>query len=537
MYLSSRYCLMRKWAVVLCGTMLLCGAEAAGEPASRGDVRRGQALLAEGDALAGQGQYDDAVLKYKAAFEQILPAMRRLPFKRIIKSELTPREQLRERFGEMIDEEVPPAEMRSEEVAMKSLGLIPDDMDLKKTYIEMLSEEVAGYYDSEKEEMHLIREPAPAPRAAKEKPGLLDRLFGTAGDDETFDPEENKALLAHELTHALADQHFDLDRLHERAKGDADRELALSALIEGEAMLTMAAAQQEDWQGTEIVRMPAWTLSVTMSLMTPFISFAGGEAFQSAPPVLRETLMFPYLRGMVFTSHLTNAGGWAAIDRAYADPPLSTEQILHPSKYLGRNGDGTGGAEAGIDPPVSIDVGALAPGEGWTEVGREVVGELSTSILLRGHGGARAAAGWDGDTLVDFEGPDDRIGFLWITTWDTEAEAREFANAYAAYQAARLEADEDAGDDAEAAGAENDGDIAEASATNVDSVKKPSPTAGPFSGEGPPILRRDSGGSAYHIERRGSDVVVIEGFPTDITDAQLKNAFEAKKSPKSNVAK
>ncbi len=120
----------------------------------------------------------------------------------------------------------------------------------------------------------------------------------------------------------------------------------------------------------------------------------GGQSIRNAPPIISESMTFPYLRGMVFCAKLANKGGWAAIDEVYRDPPLSTEQILHPEKYREQP-----------DYPMSIDLGTLAPGEGWKEVGRNVLGEMQLAILLKKHGGKDAAAGWDGDRYAVFEGP------------------------------------------------------------------------------------------------------------------------------------
>ena len=112
---------------------------------------------------------------------------------------------------------------------------------------------------------------------------------------------------------------------------------------------------------------------------------------------------------------LTNKGGWAAIDEVYRDPPLSTEQILHPEKYREKP-----------DYPMSIELGHAFPGEGWKEAGRNVLGEMQLAILLKKHGGKAAAAGWDGDRYAVFEGPKAKLGLVWVSTWDSEDDAREF---------------------------------------------------------------------------------------------------------------
>src|SRR5262249_2668049 len=192
------------------------------------------------------------------------------------------------------------------------------------------------------------------------------------------------------------------------AKKDDDRELALSALIEGEATLTMFGTSMDDWDGDEIIHLPAESLEWTFNLLTPFLSFLGsGKSLRNAPPIITESMTFPYFQGMVYCAKLANDRGWVAIDEAYKNPPLSTEQILHPEKYAAKP-----------DLPTTIDLGPLDPGTGWKEVGRNVLGELQLLIMLRKHGGKQAASGWDGDRYAIFEREGNRLGLVWLSTWD-----------------------------------------------------------------------------------------------------------------------
>lgn len=447
---------------------------------------RGVALLKEGDALADEGKPNEAQLKYKDAFEQILPGMRRIKFKKEVGHDVTPREELSKFLIEEIDEDQTAAEQRGSELAYRAFGLIPSDMDLKKFLVELYTQEIAAFYDPRTGKMHMIKEPEPkeAPEPAK-KPGFLEQLFGgkrPAG----FDKDETQIVIAHELTHALADQNYDLFKLQQDAKGDDDRGMALSSLIEGEATLTMMAVPSKDWTGDEIVELPASYLGTMFGLVSPFLSLGGGQALQKAPPILADSLIFPYLRGVVFCAHLTNAKGWKAIDDAYLSPPLSTEQILHPEKYLGEN----------PDPPQEIDLGNLVPGEGWKEVYRNVMGEMQAAILLKKHNGKAASAGWDGDAYAVFEGPEGKLGLVWRTTWDSEQDAKEFAKSYAAYQSKK--------DGLGEPGAEWD------------------------------TLNREANGRRFAIERKGRDVAVVEGFDPDQTKALIGQAVAAEAREKRN---
>jgi hypothetical protein len=450
----------------------------------RGDdsaVRQGTALLDEGDRLADQGQFTEAVIRYKRAMEKLLPGLRKIPFKHEVKRDVTKRENMKALILKEIDEDMTPEEFRANELAMKAFGLLPRDYNLKETLAQVYAEEVAAFYDPKTKTMHLIEEPK---TAEKKAPGFFERLFGKKSG---FDKDENKTVIAHELTHALADQHYDLDAMQEVVKKDDDRSLALDALIEGEATLAMFGAGMDDWNGEEIIRLPAERMEFTFNLLAPFMPVMGaGKALRDAPPIISESMIFPYFRGMVFCAKVANLGGWAAIDDVYRNPPLSTEQVLHPEKYRVKP-----------DFPMTIEMGTLKPGDGWKEVGRNVLGEMQMAVMLRKHGGKTAAAGWDGDRYAVFEGDKDKLGLVWLSTWDSVDDAREFAHGYVSYQTAKA-----------------------AKAGNLGSPAKPVPDS----------VWRNLGDSFYVVQRRGRDVAVVEGFSAAATAGLLEAAFAAKQT-------
>jgi hypothetical protein len=407
----------------------------------------------------------------------LLPKLRKIPFKHEVKRDVTKRENMKDLILKEIDEDMTPQEFRANELAMKAFGLLPADYNLREALAQVYSEEVAAFYDPKTKTMHLIEEPK---KAVEKKIGLLERLFGKKSE---FDKDENKTVIAHELTHALADQHYDLDTLQKAVKKDDDRSLALAALIEGEATLAMFGASMDDWEG-DIIHLPAENLEWTFNLISPFMAFmGGGKAIRSAPAIISESMIFPYFRGMVFCAKLTNKGGWAAIDEVYRDPPLSTEQILHPEKY-----------RETPDYPMSIDLAALAAGDGWKEAGRNVLGEMQLGILLKKHGGKAAAAGWDGDRYAVFEGAKGKLGLVWASTWDSEDDAREFMRGYLACQSDKIE--------------------------NLGGLPKRLTDS----------VWRNDGDSIYAVERHGSDVIVVEGFSPQTTIALLSAARQAKKT-------
>ncbi len=233
-------------------------------------VRRGTKLLAEGDRLADQGQYTEAVIRYKRAMEELLPGLRKIPFKHEVKRDVTKRENMKALILKEIDEDMTPGEFRANELAMKAFGLLPRDFNLKETLAQVYAEEVAAFYDPKTKTMHLIEEPK-KPKS-KKPPTFLERLFGKSDE---FDKDENKTVIAHELTHALADQHYDLDAMQKAVKNDDDRSLALDALIEGEATLAMFGAGMDDWDGNDIITVAGRTHGVYLQLARAVLAVPG----------------------------------------------------------------------------------------------------------------------------------------------------------------------------------------------------------------------------------------------------------------------
>jgi hypothetical protein len=163
------------------------------------------------------------------------------------------------------------------------------------------------------------------------------------------------------------------------------------------------------------------------------MAFAGSSSFKKAPLLLKESLIFPYRKGYAFCRRLTAQGDWDRVDHAFREPPRSTEQILHPEKYLA----------ALPDEPVALTFGAgdpLAPAE-WSFAKENVLGEFSIEVLLRPQLGrawsSRAAAGWDGDLYRVYrqkEKEPRRAALIWVSAWDSPEEAEEFAAALAEQQ-------------------------------------------------------------------------------------------------------
>jgi hypothetical protein len=272
------------------------------------------------------------------------------------------------------------------------LGLIDEDYDLAGSEIDMLREHIAGLYDSEQEEIYLV----------------LDRYTSDLWLEMTF---------AHEFTHALQDQHFDLDSLNERSL-TTDSRLALQALIEGDASLIMV----------EYAFKHLFEMSLDRSDLLEAIQQVERGEYKDAPTVVRETAWFPYEQGIVFAAALVERGGWAELNAAFHNPPQTTEQVMHPDKYL---------AGEVANPPLVGDL-LRALGAGWEELSRDVLGELFIRVYLESQLGSEealmAGEGWEGDTAVlmlnDEEG---RHAFVLLVEWDGDQDAAEFGSFYGMY--------------------------------------------------------------------------------------------------------
>ena len=299
-------------------------------------------------------------------------------------------DQLETNLAAEFDKEYPAAKLAAVEGKLIGLGLLPAGSSLRELTLDLQAGQVAGYYSPDQDELFVVNRSGAALGAAE------------------------RVTYAHEFTHQLQDQHVDLGSLGLDAPDQSDRAQAILALIEGDAVSAQSA-----WMAGNL------TPRELGELLAVALGPASLEALQRAPRYLRETALFPYEDGFSFVSRLLAEGGYGAVDAAYGDPPDSTEQVLHPDKYLRR--------EAPIQVAIPEGI-AGSLGGGWVEAGRDTLGELLLRIWLR-EGGvtvaeARAAtAGWGGDRLILLRGPDEEIGIGLITAWDSAAEASEFSAA------------------------------------------------------------------------------------------------------------
>lgn len=316
---------------------------------------------------------------------------------------LTPA-QLRQRVMDDFLEDYTLDEAQEDALILSVFGLLDPDFDLYDFYIELFSEQISGYYDDETKEMYVIQ-------------------------GEGFQGVE-RLTYAHEYTHALQDLNFDfqdgLNYTDEACEEDSERCAAIQALVEGDASLL-----EFEWFSNFATTQDALEIQ-------EFYSNYESPVYDSAPAFLKEDFLFPYTYGQLFVEKLYDEGGWQAVNQAYRDLPVTTEQILHPELYPG-------------DVPVQIEIADLSEllGDGWEEIDRGVMGEWYTYLILAfGEDpksridediASEAAAGWAGDTYLVYSNPaNGETAMVLALQWETDGDAVEFLDAFRAYAAERF---------------------------------------------------------------------------------------------------
>ena len=364
-------------------------------------------LLAGWALTAGDGASDPDPPRDVAPVRVIayrVERLRGLEFERVPEPvSVTPRQARREGLADL-DRTYTPERLRADEETVKLLELVEPDLDLREALGSVFSEGVAGYYDPRTKRLRTVQ-------GADAGSTVLAEI-----------------VLAHELTHALEDQAFDL-RLEEIEGGTDDETLAYLALVEGTATVLMYRYAERHFTREE-------TLGGLL-----------GGALQdpgSLPPFIQMQLVFPYTGGEAFVADLLDRAGdrWDLVDTAFRlRAPASSEQVMHPEAYI------EGDAPQRVRLRVRDVVGA-----GWKRSAAGTFGELQTRELLASAGGGGsgdAAEGWGGDRYElwqsrqanDCEAPCRRADVLVMRwRWDTARDEAEFAAKLRGYVEDGLEA-------------------------------------------------------------------------------------------------
>lgn len=333
---------------------------------------------------APQSNTDAASRIVNAALAEVA-RIRELAAKAPVRSVLVSRKDMAPRVREAIGREVPADIVAAEGDLLIALGVVPVTFDYVNAVVELMTAELAGYYEP------------------------LDQTMYLASD---LGGPEQHATLAHELVHALQDQHYGLGPLLEFRPDASDVQGAVHALAEGDAMSAMLD-QLLEAKGQKATDIPETLLAVQARAAAQFSS-----GVKNVPDILKRSLIAPYIDGLAFVHFLRRRGGWAEVDRAWQHLPESTEQLLHPDKFIAR------------ERPTTVAVPPAPPGGPSTVSMHDVEGEQTLRILfeewLPRRPAADAASAWSGDRAAVFR-EDGRVAVaLHVRYDDGNAAARGF---------------------------------------------------------------------------------------------------------------
>jgi len=413
----------------------------------------------------------------------VVEDLRGLEFEYSLPVELVSPERIKEIIAGQLEMEITPESDRTFSALYVMLGLMPQQSSMLGDYQEMVEEQVAGLYDPHEKKFYVVD---------VDFSQMLASMFGdsvvlggflgglVSGIMESLMDEETQAMMqdtiiVHELTHALDDQHFDIEgSMEELLAGNSDdAQLAYQSLLEGNAV------RIQNEYTMDLMDIDNDAMEQLSSLNEMF-----AESVMDYNPFLERIMLAPYLSGEVFVRHIMAVEGENGINVAFGDPPQSMEQVLHPERYVS-NRD----YPSGLGAPT--DLSSVLPD--WTLEATDTLGELITGLVFELQTGDRAQAGriglgWDYDLVTSWRSPGNDLALAWVTVWDTNDDAVEFFDAYS--------------------------DLLE--------IKYPT---GQWD-----VLQSDYAlytgmGLAAVIETEGRIVVLVEGVPQDKADACLRAAW------------
>jgi len=304
--------------------------------------------------------------EFTAAADEVLQRMSEitgLKLRTPLKKTLRSREEIHAYVIKQMNEEKNPAERYAGERSAEAFGLLPKNFDLDTFMVDLLTEQIAGLYDPQAHEFYIA---------------------------DWIPLADQRVVMAHELTHALQDQHFEIEKWVKAARPNDDAELARESVLEGSAMAGMLDYMLQD-SGHSLKDFP----DIDPAMMVG--DMESSPMLQKAPQFLKDALVFPYFGGLTFSVAFLKITGWSALPGVFAKPPASTQQIIHPEIY--REGKVP---EAMSVPPIEKNLGA-----DWTKLEENLMGEFGWKEILKQFLGEEKAkplsAAWDGDRYALYE--------------------------------------------------------------------------------------------------------------------------------------
>jgi hypothetical protein len=330
--------------------------------------------------------------EFLAAADEVVKEMSQITgwgIKTPLKKSIRSREDIRAYILHQMDDEKDAKARYASARSAEAFGLIPKGFNLDTFLVDLLTEQIAGLYDPKAHEFYIA---------------------------DWIPADEQRMVMAHELTHALEDQHFDIEPWVHAARPNDDAEMAREAVLEGSAMAAMVEYELKD-KGLKLKDLPEFDPSVFVG------DLAETPVLKKAPPFIKDSLMFPYFSGLTFSMGVLKSGGWPAFSSVFARPPANTQQILHPEMYFANR----------APAPVKVEVPAGGPGGKWNLLEENSLGELGWKEVLKQFldepRAKELAAEWDGDEYATFEQKDSKRVMLFsrIRLADIVSASRFFA--------------------------------------------------------------------------------------------------------------
>jgi IrrE N-terminal-like domain len=353
------------------------------------------ALLLISLVLPAAAQTDARAMELCAQIQGIaqdLTKISGMPLKHPVPCDFITKDKINKFLNDRVKEVAKPEEIRAEELTLKKFGLVPNDFDLAKNTVDLLTEQAAAFYDYDKK-----------------------KLFIT--DSTPSDTRE--PVLAHELAHAIADQNYNLAKFIRQGRKSDDGSTARLAVMEGQATWLMSEF---------LARKVGQSLKDSPTLLAMMSSVNDGGSgqypvFDNSPLYLRLSLVFPYTKGMLFQNAVHDKDSQYGFAEVFLKPPVSTQQIMHPEKYF-----------SGVKP-TEPDLPDPHLPKGYKSLVGGTLGELEHSIMLEQFSGKetaeKLAPHWRGSTFALVENKKlGRVVLLYAVEWDTEDAARDYTSAY-----------------------------------------------------------------------------------------------------------
>ncbi|HSS96710.1 MAG TPA: hypothetical protein VLK33_06765 [Terriglobales bacterium] len=332
-----------------------------------------------------------------------------LPIKHSVNRKLTSRDEVEEFLRKGMADDKDAERFRRSELVLKKFGLLPRDFEMQKFLIALLREQVAGYYDPKTKYVNLLN---------------------------WIDPEQQRPVLAHELTHALQDQSFGLkkwmvfedpaDRKNPGAEDIQNDEIstARQAVVEGQATAVLIDYMLAP-AGQSIQTSPQIAEALKAGML---VGSADSVQLHNAPNFIREALTFPYRYGLDFeVALLTKAGKEKAYQDTFKNPPTSTRQIMEPETYL---------SGERIPPMFVPNFKQIFKNYNRFDIGS--IGEFDVAMLIDQYAGAEAPqklyTHWRGGYYYAAKAKNDAsapLGLFYISRWSDQEHAAKFASIYA----------------------------------------------------------------------------------------------------------